>query len=136
MSDIYTKRKRSEVMAAVKGQGSRIEKRIGVLLKEYGVRYRSHSRTLPGKPDFYFTRLKTVLFVDSCYWHGCKKHGTMPKNNAVFWKKKIARNVERDREINHVYKKMGWRVLRVWEHDLRAIIATRVLSAVQSLVQK
>ncbi len=123
-------------MSAVKSKGSRIEKRVGMLLKEHHVRYRSHSVTLPGKPDFYFTGLKTVLFVDSCYWHGCKRHGTTPKSNMAFWEKKLARNKERDREINRSYKKMGWRVIRLWEHDLARVIDTKALDAIKSLVRK
>ena len=58
------------------------------------------------------------MFVDGCFWHGCPRHATKPKNNAAFWRKKIARNIERDREVFRFLRKAGWRVLRVWEHEL------------------
>lgn len=123
-------------MFAVKGKHSKIEKKVAELLKENGIRYRQHSKTLPGKPDFYFTRLKTVLFVDSCFWHGCRYHGTQPKNNKEFWKKKIARNKERDREINRHYRKIGWKVIRIWEHQLGKTPNSRIVAILQGLFRE
>lgn len=120
MTDIFSKTKRSLIMSTIKYKGSEIEIKIARFLKKNGVRYRSHSKSLPGKPDFYFLEIKTVLFVDSCFWHGCRYHGTKPKSNSKFWERKIARNKQRDKEINREYKKMGWQIIRIWEHDLDA----------------
>lgn len=71
------------------------------------------------KPDFVFPRLQVAVFVDGCFWHGCPKHATQPKTNRAFWRKKIARNRQRDREVGRALRRMGWRVVRVWEHGLR-----------------
>ncbi len=74
---------------------------------------------LPGKPDFVFPKLKTAVFVDGCFWHGCPKHGTKPKTRASFWLAKINGNKARDRKVNRLLKTKGWKVVRVWEHELR-----------------
>ncbi len=71
-----------------------------------------------GKPDFVFWRLRLALFVDGCFWHGCPKHCNNPANNRAFWRKKLAANKVRDRYVNWTLKRAGWRVLRVWEHEL------------------
>ena len=73
---------------------------------------------LTGKPDFVFPKLKLAVFVDGCFWHGCPLHATQPKINAAFWRKKIAANQARDRLVNRTLRSLGWRVLRVWEHEL------------------
>ena len=62
--------------------------------------------------------------MDSCFWHGCKKHSSVPSTRTEFWKKKIARNKERDKEVNRHYKKESWQVIRVWEHDLKKSLST------------
>jgi len=59
------------------------------------------------------------LFVDGCFWHGCPKHSNLPVNNREFWRKKLDANKARDVLVNRTLRKLGWRVLRVWEHDLR-----------------
>ena len=71
-----------------------------------------------GKPDFIFPKIKLAVFVDGCFWHGCPRHGTQPKNNAAFWRRKISRNQSRDLAVNRTLKKLGWRIVRIWEHDL------------------
>jgi DNA mismatch endonuclease, patch repair protein len=82
-----------------------------------------------GKPDFVFPKQKIALFVDGCFWHGCPQHGTMPKNNRPFWEKKLAGNVERDAYVARQLRKMGWKVIRVWEHELK--VPARVGARVQ-----
>jgi DNA mismatch endonuclease (patch repair protein) len=73
-----------------------------------------------GKPDFVFPKQKVVLFVDGCFWHGCPKHSNLPKNNRNFWVKKLDGNKIRDRLVTRELRKMGWKVVRVWEHELRS----------------
>lgn len=133
MADIFTKEKRSVVMSAVKNKGSLIEKEVASALRQKKISYRSHNTTLPGKPDFTCTKIKTVIFVDSCFWHGCRYHGSMPKSNKKFWNKKITNNRNRDRRINAEYKALGWRVLRIWEHTLRNDLA-KVDAALDALL--
>ncbi|MCC6415436.1 MAG: very short patch repair endonuclease [Opitutaceae bacterium] len=70
-----------------------------------------------GKPDFVFPIIKLAL-VDGCFWHGCPRHGRVPKANSVFWRAKFSRNRARDRKINRVLRAQGWHVIRVWEHAL------------------
>ena len=70
------------------------------------------------RPDFVFPRLRVAVFVDGCFWHGCPRHATQPKTNAAFWRKKIATNKARDRKVNHLLRVNGWKVIRVWEHEL------------------
>jgi DNA mismatch endonuclease (patch repair protein) len=70
------------------------------------------------RPDFVFPRLKLAVFVDGCFWHGWPQHATQPKANAGFWRKKLAGNRTRDRLVNRTLRVEGWRVLRIWEHEL------------------
>lgn len=119
MADIFTKKKRSEIMSKVKSKDSKIEIAFRKELWRNGFRYLKNSTKYFGKPDIVLLKYKTVIFVDSCFWHGCKKHGAIPKSRKDFWMKKIERNKSRDKEVSRVYKKEGWRVMRVWEHDLK-----------------
>ena len=70
------------------------------------------------RPDFVFLKQRVVVFVDGCFWHGCPIHGTRPKTNAAFWRKKISTNRTRDRLVTRTLRSRGWRVWRIWEHEL------------------
>lgn len=72
-----------------------------------------------GKPDFVFLKLRLAVFVDGCFWHGCPIHASLPRNNAEFWKKKLAANKTRDRLVTRVLGLHGWKVLRIWEHEIK-----------------
>ena len=87
-------------------------------LWQVGLRYRLKAKLL-GRPDLVFPQYKTVIFVDGCYWHGCPKHLTWPKNNAAFWRAKILENKLRDATVTRTLKRDGWTVIRVWEHEIR-----------------
>lgn len=95
-----------------------LERNFGKLLKKAGLRFNTHVGGLPGKPDFVFFGRRLAVFVDGCFWHGCPAHFKFPKTNRPFWKKKIERNLERDRQVNRALKKAGWSVLRMWEHSI------------------
>ena len=73
------------------------------------------------KPDFVFRQVRLALFVDGCFWHGCPRHATKPRNNAAFWKKKLAGNQTRDTLVNRALRHAGWRVIRIWECDLATL---------------
>jgi len=105
-------------MSKVRHKDSEIEVAFRKALWKEGFRYRKNATNYFGKPDIVLPKHKTVIFVDSCFWHGCKTHGSMPATRTEFWERKITRNKERDKEVNRHYKKEGWRVIRVWEHDL------------------
>ena len=97
----------------------------------------SHLSTLTSQPavlrvrvDFVFRAARVAVFVDGCFWHACPRHGTQPSGNRAFWKKKLARNVERDCEVTRALRKAGWTVLRVWECALSRARAARTLARI------
>ncbi len=72
-----------------------------------------------GHPDFVFAKDGIAVFIDGCFWHGCKKNRMIPKQNNLFWKEKIGRNIKRDRQVSAKLKHDGWCVVRIWEHELK-----------------
>ena len=117
MTDIFTKKKRSWIMSRIRGKHTKIERDLERELKGHKLRFRKHYKIL-GKPDFVFLDSKTAVFVDGCFWHACPKHFVKPATRSVFWSKKIGANIKRDRMVTHLLRKQGWRVIRVWEHDV------------------
>jgi DNA mismatch endonuclease (patch repair protein) len=83
------------------------------------------------RPDFVFRQARLALFVDGCFWHGCPKHGTQPKGNRAFWKNKFSRNKARDILVTKTLRRSGWRVLRIWEHELARKNELRLLRRIQ-----
>jgi len=119
MPDVFTKAKRSAVMSRIRGSGNKdTELALIKLLRRHGVTGWRRNQKVFGKPDFLFRRNRLALFVDGCFWHGCPKHCKMPTGNRAFWKKKFATNKARDRRVNRELRRLGWRVVRIWEHDL------------------
>ncbi|MEU5962011.1 very short patch repair endonuclease [Micromonospora parva] len=86
-------------------------------LHRRGLRFRVNHPGLPGRPDIAFTRARLAVFVDGCFWHLCPQHAVLPKNNATWWREKLHRNVQRDREKDEALAALGWTVLHVWEHE-------------------
>jgi DNA mismatch endonuclease (patch repair protein) len=119
MADIFSKKKRSEIMSRVRAKETGIEIIFRKALWNAGFRYRKNVRKYFGTPDIVLKKYKTVIFIDSCFWHGCKKHGTWPKTRKAFWKKKIERNMERDSEVTKHFRKEKWQVIRIWEHEIK-----------------
>ncbi len=131
MPDVFTKEKRSAVMALIRSRGNRdTELRMIALFREHGITgWRRNARVF-GKPDFVFRAAKVAVFVDGCFWHGCPRHATMPASNRVFWEAKLARNAARDREVTRALRKAGWRVLRVWECALTRTRSARTAARI------
>jgi DNA mismatch endonuclease (patch repair protein) len=122
-------------MASVRSRGNKdTELKVVSILRAHSIKGWRRNQSLPGKPDFLFRRERLALFVDGCFWHGCRLHLRMPQNNRGYWQPKIAGNVARDRATNRVLANAGWRVLRVWEHSLRKPdwIAARIKSALNA----
>lgn len=117
--DTVSKQKRSEIMSHVKSKDSKIEILFRKELWKSGLRYRKNSSKYFGKPDIVLPKYKSVVFVDSCFWHGCKKHCRLPAVREKFWTMKINGNKRRDEKVNQFYKKMDWQIIRIWEHDLK-----------------
>ena len=128
MPDVFTKAKRSEVMSRIRGHGNKATE-LALLRLFHAHRITGWRRRQPvfGKPDFVFPKLKLAVFVDGCFWHGCPRHATEPKGNAAFWQKKFAANKARDRLVTRTLRRTGWRVLRVWEHELSRKNESRLL---------
>ena len=104
--------------------------RAAVLKSQNG----AHGVTRPAfrvRPDFVFPKHKLAVFVEGCFWHGCPRHATQPKGNAAFWRNKISRNQARDRIVSRTLRRTGWRVLRIWEHELAKKNEARLLRRIQ-----
>lgn len=119
MTDIFSKTKRSEVMSKIRSKETKLEVKFRKSLWAKGCRYRKNALGWFGKPDLLLKKRKTVIFVDSCFWHGCEKHFKLPATKKKFWKTKIDRNKQRDREVTRYYKSQGWAIIRVWEHEIK-----------------
>jgi DNA mismatch endonuclease, patch repair protein len=119
MADIVSKEQRRRNMQAIKSR-SKLENKVSKELWNRGIRFRKNVINIYGKPDIAIQKYKVVIFIDSCFWHGCKKHGTIPKTNTDFWLKKLQRNKSRDEEVNLYYQKKGWHIKRIWEHEIKA----------------
>jgi len=119
MPDVFTKAKRSAVMSRIRGHGNKETEIVLMnMLRQNGITGWRRNQKVFGKPDFLFREARLALFVDGCFWHGCPKHCKIPAGNRAFWKKKFAANKARDRRVNRVLRKNGWRVIRIWEHEL------------------
>ena len=100
--------------------------------------YRVSNRSVLGRPDILFTRQRVAIFVDGCFWHGCPLCYSAPRTNAAFWREKLAYNMTRDARNTDALQKEGWKVLRVWEHEVNSdvqrlvSVVTRLLSEVTS----
>lgn len=108
-------------MRAVKGKNTRPELAVRSLLHALGYRFRLHRRDLPGSPDIILPSRKAVIFVHGCFWHGhtCKRGSRTPKANAEYWISKIGRNMARDARTRAELEALGWRVLVVWECEVK-----------------
>lgn len=118
------------------GSGNQLELRLRRRLHAAGLRYRVDYRpvkNLRRTADIAFPRLRLAVFVDGCFWHQCPSHASMPKTNRDFWRAKLNRNVERDRETNEMLLAAGWSVLRIWEHEDPDTAVARVIDAVATL---
>ena len=106
-------------MSRIKNKDSKIEILFRKELWKAGFRYRKNSGKYFGKPDIVLPKYKIAIFVDSCFWHGCKKHCRIPTARKKYWTAKIEGNIARDKEVLKHYKKQGWKIFRIWEHDLQ-----------------
>jgi len=109
---------RRAVMSRIKGSNTKPETLLRKALWSLGVRYRLGVRIGRMRPDLVFKKAKLAVFVDGCFWHGCPEHYTPPRSRAGFWAKKLKENVERDIRQTLELERAGWRVLRIWEHQV------------------
>ena len=120
-------------MAAIRSTGNKAtELKLAAMLRAAGITGWRRRQPLPGRPDFVFHATRLALFVDGCFWHGCRWHCRMPKSRRAYWNPKIARNKARDKAVGIALRKRGWRVLRIWEHSLRDPL--RILANLQAIL--
>jgi len=120
MADVFSKKQRSEIMRAVRSKGNKsTEFRLIELFKLHHITGWRRNYKIVGQPDFVFPGKRVAIFTDGCFWHGHDCRNVTPSDNAEYWKKKIARNIERDAVITNTLTEKGWRVIRLWECELR-----------------
>lgn len=138
MADRLTVSARSALMAKVRGRGNATtEGALARVFRAEGYagwrrQVALHGRRRDGakwrvRPDFVFRARRLAVFVDGCFWHGCPRHGTRPQGNRGFWLRKFRLNRARDRRNARDLRRAGWRVLRLWEHELRPKARGRLL---------
>ena len=116
-------------MSRIKGKGNKDTELLMIqILRKYHISGWRRNQAVLGKPDFIFPKNKVALFVDGCFWHCCPKHSNMPKNNQEFWREKLQKNKDRDKFVTRKLRKIGWKVIRVWEHELT--ISDRVVKRI------
>ena len=139
MADIFSKERRSEIMSLIRSKNTKPEialrKLVSAALYPSGYRYRIHYRKLPGRPDIVFVSKKVAVFMDGAFWHGYqfkKRRKKLPKK---YWVPKIEENMRRDRRNNAKLKKLGWKVVRIWEHDVKKKpikVVERIIAALKA----
>jgi DNA mismatch endonuclease, patch repair protein len=118
---------RSQQMSRIRSSNTLPERCLRSALWQLGLRYRLGGRRLPGKPDLVFSKQRLVVFMDGCFWHGCPWHFVHPRTRVSFWSDKIKTNVLRDAANTALLLQAGWRVLRVWEHEVENGTALKIV---------
>lgn len=136
MADVFSPKKRSEIMRAVRGRGTKPEATVSEALRA-GSRFtlERHAADLPGEPDIVVRSRRVAIFVHGCFWHGhaCKRGARVPQTRRAYWLAKIARNRARDRRVRRRLRRLGWHVFTVWECRLTA---ARGEATVRRLLQR
>lgn len=120
-------------MKSTRQRGTAPELALRRALRSKGLRFRVNCRAIPGarRADIVFWQARVAVFVDGCFWHCCPRHRTFPKANAAWWAQKLRNNRKRDLDTNRRLRRAGWHVERVWEHEVPAIAAARILAVVR-----
>jgi DNA mismatch endonuclease (patch repair protein) len=120
MPDTVSKEKRFQIMQANKRRGNKsTELKLIEIFKKYGIKGWRRGFKLFGSPDFVFPKERTAIFTDGCFWHGHDCRNTKPSTNKEYWDKKIATNKKHDRKVNRTLKEKKWKVIRIWECELK-----------------
>lgn len=131
---------RSRTMRAVRGRDTGLELRLRAALRARGLRgYRVGPSDVPGHPDIAYPGLRLAVFIDGCFWHGCPEHCRRPSSNTSYWNQKLDRNIARDVETRGRLIEGGWRVERIWEHEITRDLeqaAARVAATVQAVKEQ
>jgi len=122
LADKFSIEKRSNIMSHISGKETKPEILVRKFVFANGFRFRKNVKDLPGKPDVVLPKYKTVIFIHGCFWHGhtCKR-GALPESNNEFWAKKIGGNVERDKKNITELQKHGWKVIVIWQCEIKNV---------------
>lgn len=129
--DIWSKKKRSAVMAKIRNKDTKPEWIVRRYLFSRGYRYRKNLKGLPGTPDIVLRKYGIVIFIHGCFWHGHEVDGTLPSSNNEYWKNKIEKNKQRDERNKKELLKMGWSVMIVWECQLKPVVRRQTLLEIE-----
>ena len=138
MPDVLTPQQRHYCMTRIRGIATKPEIMVRQWLWSHNYRYRLNVKSVPGKPDIVLRKYRTALFVNGCFWHGhegCSKY-VVPKSNTEFWISKIERNKERDRKEYNALLKAGWKVIVIWECQLKKGVLEETMRDVEHLLNK
>lgn len=137
MADTKTPAERSENMSRIRSTNTKPEEIVRKYLFSHGFRYRKNDKRYPGKPDIVLPKYHTIIFVNGCFWHmhGCSR-SRLPRSNQEYWKSKIERNIQRDAENQQKLEADGWKVIVVWECELKKRTAEERLSRLCDEIRK
>jgi DNA mismatch endonuclease (patch repair protein) len=119
MPDKFSKETRSRIMSSIRSKNTKPEVTVRRLLWANGKRYRIHDKSIFGTPDISSKKNMVAIFIDGCFWHGCISCYQKPRTNIKFWSNKITINRKRRRVVASRLKKEGWKMLEIWEHDVK-----------------
>ncbi|MGN6475773.1 MAG: very short patch repair endonuclease [Flavipsychrobacter sp.] len=136
MADVHDKATRSYNMSRIKGKDTKPEMLVRKFLHSKGFRYRLHVRDLPGKPDIVLPKYKTVIFVHGCFWHGHEgcKYFVVPKTKTDWWLNKINGNIANDQKAVSALEKDGWKIITLWECELKPVTIENTLKSLLKLL--
>ncbi|PJJ67319.1 T/G mismatch-specific endonuclease [Chryseobacterium geocarposphaerae] len=129
MADIYSSKKRSDIMSRISGKDTRPEVLVRKYLFSKGYRFRKNDKRFPGRPDIVLPKYKTIIFINGCFWHGhkdCKK-SKLPETRKEFWENKINKNIQRDKSNIEELENQGWNVIVIWECKLKSKVFEETL---------
>lgn len=118
MADIFSKEKRSEIMSKIKGKDTKVEVLVFRELRKRGIYFQKHYKRAPGNPDIALPRKRIAIFIDGDFWHGYDYNKTKKRLPKVYWRAKIETNIARDIKNRRKLRRMSWKVMRVWEHEI------------------
>ncbi len=134
MADVFTKNKRSEIMSLIRAKDTGIEKKVFIYLRRKKIYFYKHYSKVSGKPDIALPKKKIAVFIDGDFWHGYKFQQWKRRIPKEYWREKIALNIARDKKNRRALRKKGWKVLRVWGHDL-LLNSEKTLSKIEEFLQ-
>jgi DNA mismatch endonuclease (patch repair protein) len=137
MADVHDKATRSYNMSRIKGKDTKPEMLVRRYLHAHGYRYRLHVKDMPGKPDIVLPRYKTVIFIHGCFWHGHEgcKYYVVPKTRTDWWLNKINTNIANDTKAVTALQQAGWKIITLWECELKPAKLEQTLSNLHSLLK-